>query len=102
MIQIIREYPAHKNNGCSLVIIIGVGRHRRLRAAVGVVGVETFVAMAGTDIHAEMQVVVRRLRSTCCEISRTALLLASDYTTAVTREVLYVDGGFHIEGIVFH
>src|SRR6266702_598453 len=37
-----------------------------------------------------------------CEIGRTALLLASDYTTAVTGEVLYVDGGFHIEGMVFH
>jgi enoyl-[acyl-carrier protein] reductase I len=36
------------------------------------------------------------------EIGRTALLLASDYTTAVTGEVLYVDAGFHIEGAVFH
>lgn len=34
--------------------------------------------------------------------SGSALLLASDYTTAVTGEVLYVDGGFHIEGMVFH
>ncbi len=31
-----------------------------------------------------------------------ALLLASDYTTAITDEVLYVDAGFHIEGMVFH
>jgi enoyl-[acyl-carrier protein] reductase I len=37
-----------------------------------------------------------------CEIGRTALLLASDYTTAITGEVLYVDAGFHIEGMVFH
>jgi enoyl-[acyl-carrier protein] reductase I len=37
-----------------------------------------------------------------CEIGRTALLLASDYTTAITGEVLYVDAGFHIEGAVFH
>jgi len=37
-----------------------------------------------------------------CEIGRTALLLASDYTTAVTGEVFYVDAGFHIEGMVFH
>ncbi len=44
---------------------------------------------------------LRRL-ITSCEIGRTALLLASDYTTAVTGEVLYVDGGFHIEGMVFH
>lgn len=37
-----------------------------------------------------------------CEIGRSALLLASDYTTAITGEVLYVDAGFHIEGMVFH
>jgi enoyl-[acyl-carrier protein] reductase I len=37
-----------------------------------------------------------------CEVGRAALLLASDYTTAITGEVLYVDAGFHIEGMVFH
>ncbi|MBN8906061.1 MAG: SDR family oxidoreductase [Rhodospirillales bacterium] len=36
-----------------------------------------------------------------CEIGRTALLLASDYTTAVTGEILYADAGFHIEGMAF-
>lgn len=37
-----------------------------------------------------------------CEVGRTALLLASDYTQAITGEVLHVDGGFHIEGMVLH
>lgn len=37
-----------------------------------------------------------------CEVGRTALVLASDYTTGVTGEVLYVDAGFHIQGMVFH
>ena len=37
-----------------------------------------------------------------CEVGRTALLLASDYTSAVTGETLYVDAGFHIGGMVFH
>lgn len=36
------------------------------------------------------------------EVGRAALLLASDYATAITGEVLHVDGGFHIEGMVFH
>jgi enoyl-[acyl-carrier protein] reductase I len=36
------------------------------------------------------------------DVGRAALLLASDYTTAITGEVLYVDAGFHIEGMVFH
>ncbi len=37
-----------------------------------------------------------------CEVGRTALMLASDYTSAITGEVLYVDAGFHIQGMVFH
>jgi enoyl-[acyl-carrier protein] reductase I len=37
-----------------------------------------------------------------CEVGRVALVLASDYATAITGEVLYVDAGFHIEGMVFH
>jgi len=37
-----------------------------------------------------------------CEVGRAALLLASDYATAITGEILYVDAGFHIEGMVFH
>jgi len=36
------------------------------------------------------------------EVGRAALLLASDYTTAITGEVLRVDAGFHVEGMVFH
>jgi len=36
------------------------------------------------------------------EVGRTALMLASDYTTAITGEILHVDAGFHIEGMVFH
>ncbi len=37
-----------------------------------------------------------------CEVGRAALLLASDYTAAVTGEVLHVDAGFHVGGMVFH
>lgn len=44
---------------------------------------------------------LRRLVDSC-EIGRTALLLASDYTNAVTGEVFYVDAGYHIEGMAFH
>ncbi|SFI00648.1 enoyl-ACP reductase FabI [Modicisalibacter xianhensis] len=36
------------------------------------------------------------------EVGRTALMLASDYTTGITGEVLHVDGGFHVAGMVFH
>jgi enoyl-[acyl-carrier protein] reductase I len=37
-----------------------------------------------------------------CEVGRAALLLASDYAAAITGEVIYVDAGYHIEGMVFH
>lgn len=37
-----------------------------------------------------------------CEVGRVALLLASPYASAITGEVVHVDAGFHIEGMVFH
>lgn len=37
-----------------------------------------------------------------CEVGRTALLLVSDYATAITGEIVHVDAGFNIEGMVFH
>lgn len=37
-----------------------------------------------------------------CEVGRVALLLASPTTTAITGEVIHVDAGYHIEGMVFH
>ena len=37
-----------------------------------------------------------------CEVGRVALLLASPYASAITGEVVHVDAGFHVEGMVFH
>ncbi len=37
-----------------------------------------------------------------CEVGRTSLLLVSDYASAITGEIVHVDAGFHIEGMVFH
>ncbi|MCW5660024.1 MAG: enoyl-ACP reductase FabI [Burkholderiaceae bacterium] len=37
-----------------------------------------------------------------CEVGRVALLLASAYASAITGEVVHVDAGYHIEGMVFH
>lgn len=37
-----------------------------------------------------------------CEVGKTALLLASDYASGINGEIVHVDGGFHIEGMVFH
>ena len=41
-------------------------------------------------------------RTVSSEVGRTAVLLASDFTSAVTGEILHVDSGFHIEGMAFH
>jgi len=43
----------------------------------------------------------RRLAS-AEEVGRMALVLVSDLATATTGEVLHVDAGFHIAGMVFH
>lgn len=37
-----------------------------------------------------------------CEVGRAAQLLASDYTSGITGEVLHLDAGFHVSGMVFH
>ena len=39
---------------------------------------------------------------TADEVGRAALVLASDHTTAITGEILHVDAGFHVDGMVFH
>ena len=36
------------------------------------------------------------------EVGRVALLPASHYAAAITGEVIHVDAGYHIEGMVFH
>lgn len=37
-----------------------------------------------------------------CEVGRTALVLASSYAAAITGEIIHVDAGMHVEGMVFH
>lgn len=37
-----------------------------------------------------------------CEVGRAALLLASDHASAITGEIVHVDAGFHVSGMVFH
>lgn len=36
------------------------------------------------------------------EVGRAALMLASDYASGITGEVLHVDAGFHVSGMIFH
>jgi enoyl-[acyl-carrier protein] reductase I len=61
-------------------------------------GIEHFDELLNETMH---KAPLRRTID-AAEVGRAALLLASDYTEAITGEVLYVDAGFHIEGMVFH
>ncbi|KNG95035.1 short-chain dehydrogenase [Pseudaestuariivita atlantica] len=63
------------------------------RAASGLVG-------SGDLLTASARVAPLRRNIDTDEVGRTALLLASDYTAAVTGEVLHVDAGVHIESPV--
>ena len=61
-------------------------------------GLEHFDELIGeTEAKAPLRRTV-----TADEVGRAALLLASDHTTAITGEVLHVDAGFHIDGMIFH
>lgn len=61
-------------------------------------GIEHFDELLGETIR---KAPLRRTVD-ACEVGRTALLLASDYAAAITGEILHVDAGFHVEGMVFH
>lgn len=37
-----------------------------------------------------------------CEVGKVAVMLVSDYASAVTGEVVHVDAGFHVGGMIFH
>jgi enoyl-[acyl-carrier protein] reductase I len=43
-----------------------------------------------------------RRRVEACEVGRVAVMLASDYTSAITGEIVHVDAGFHVAGMIFH
>jgi enoyl-[acyl-carrier protein] reductase I len=89
------RYLAHELGPCRIrVNAISAGAIATRAAS----GIEHFDELLNETVRAAP------LRRTvdACEVGRAALLLASDYTTAITGEVLYVDAGFHIEGMVFH
>lgn len=80
---------------------------KRIRVnAISAGAVETRAA-SGIEHFDELLNETRRkapLRRTveACEVGRTALMLASDYTSAITGEIVHADAGFHVEGMVFH
>ena len=67
----------------------------RTRAASGIVHFDELVA------EAERRAPERRIVS-ATEVGRMALVLASDLASGTTGEIIHVDAGFHVEGMVFH
>lgn len=60
------------------------------RAASGLIGFQSLLARSARTAPLRRAIEAD-------EVGRTALLLASDYTSAVTGEVLHVDAGVHVE-----
>jgi enoyl-[acyl-carrier-protein] reductase (NADH) len=54
-----------------------------------------------SSILKESQGTLRR-RVEACEVGRAAVMLVSDYASAVTGEMVHFDAGFHIAGMIFH
>lgn len=67
----------------------------RTRAAEGIAHLEELLA------ESARRAAERRL-ATAGEVGRMALVLVSDLAAATTGEVVHVDAGFHIAGMVFH
>lgn len=89
------RYLAHEHGGKAIrVNAISAGAVATRAAS----GIEHFDELLNETVR---KAPLRRTVDSC-EVGRTALMLASDYTSAVTGETLHVDAGFHVEGMVFH
>ncbi len=89
------RYLAHELGGSNIrVNAISAGAVKTRAAS----GIEHFDEL----LNESMRGAALRRAVDACEVGRAALLLASDYASGVTGEVLHVDAGFHISGMVFH
>jgi len=89
------RYLAHELGGSKIrVNAISAGAVKTRAAS----GIEHFDEL----LNESMRRAPLRRAVEACEVGRAALLLASDYASGVTGEVLHVDAGFHVSGMVFH
>ncbi len=89
------RYLAHEHGGKAIrVNAISAGAVATRAAS----GIEHFDELLNETI----QKAPLRRTVDASEVGRAALMLASDYTSAITGGTMYVDAGFHIEGMVFH
>lgn len=89
------RYLAHEHGGKAIrVNAISAGAVATRAAS----GIEHFDELLNETIR---KAPLRRTVE-ACEVGRAALMLASDYASAITGEILHVDAGFHIDGMVFH
>lgn len=89
------RYLAHELGSAGIrVNAISAGPVRTRAAG----GIEHFDELVAESARAS----ALRRPVTQCEVGRVALMLASDYAAGISGEVVHVDAGFHISGMVFH
>lgn len=89
------RYLAHELGGKAIrVNAISAGAVRTRAAS----GIEHFEELIEETVR---KAPLRRIVESD-EVGRAALLLASDYSSAITGEILHVDAGFHVDGMIFH
>lgn len=89
------RYLAHELGGRNIRVNAISAGAVRTRAASGIAHFDEIID------ETERKAPLRRTVS-ADEVGKATLMLVSDHATAITGEVLYVDAGFHIEGMVFH
>lgn len=67
----------------------------KTRAASGIEHFDEYIREAGTKSPLRRTI-------TPDEVGRAAMLLTSDYASGITGEILHVDAGFNINGMIFH
>ncbi len=89
------RYLAHELGGKNIRVNAISAGAVRTRAASGIAHFDELInaSVRAAPLHRQVE---------SCEVGRTALTLVSDYASAVTGGVLYVDAGLHIEGMAFH
>lgn len=89
------RYLAHELGGWGIrVNAISAGAVRTRAAA----GIEHFEEL----LEETARKAPLRRTVDACEVGRAALLLASGQAAGITGEILHVDAGFHVDGMVFH
>jgi enoyl-[acyl-carrier protein] reductase I len=88
------RYLAHELGGSNIRVNAISAGAVQTRAASGIKHFDDL-------LNESMRMAPLRRTVDACEVGRAALLLASDYASGITGEVLHVDAGSHVSGMIF-